>query len=110
MRIRKGINWDFALYMSAYHFIYNLSAYVQYVFVNHDKDNFNVIAITHGGDTPQLCDKLHDESEWQFQAINTALNYDISQNFMLGLGFQIPVAGRAVFRSTTIIGTLQVMY
>ena len=44
MRVQPGFNWMFAAYLGSYRFLDRFSAYVQYAVVNHEKNDYEVVA------------------------------------------------------------------
>ncbi len=135
MRVQPGFNWHFAAYLNAYRFLDRFSAYVQYMVINHDKDDFDVVSIderpTRGSSSEGimvvphkknhhkhherhkrriLTKKLHNESEFRIHIINGALNYEISPNIMLGIVWQIPLFQQNGYRSTTVLGSFNIFF
>lgn len=104
-----GINWSWAVTMSAYHFFERLSFWVQFVMVSHSEDCFKIIC----ADTPVkniLIKKMHEESKWESVMCNMAFNYDISPNIELGALWQAPVKRRNAYKSTTVMGSIIVRF
>ena len=108
--IQPGINWYFGATLSAYHFLDRLSFYVQYLIVTHDKDCFKVRSTSAPTVADVLVGKMREESDWQVQLANVALNYDISPNIALGFLWQAPIKQRNAYRSTTIMGSIVINY
>ncbi|MCK5632385.1 hypothetical protein KAH94_01430, partial [bacterium] len=94
--IQPGYNWQFSLKMDARHFLDKLSFYFQWVVSEHKNDT---IAACH--DSAFKPEALERRSGWKIQVINTALNYDVSDNIALGFLWQAPISQRNAFRSTT---------
>lgn len=108
--IKPGVNWYIAATLSAYHFLDRLSFYFQYFFITHDKDCFSVFSTTAPTPGNVLVSKMREESDWQVQLANVALNYDISPNIALGFLWQAPIKQRNAYRSTTIMGSIVINY
>ena len=97
--ISPGFNWHFGLNMNARHFLGKLSFYAQWVILEHTNDTITVC----NGDKAFKPYVLEKRSGWKAQVVNTAMNYDVSDNISLGFLWQAPVSQRNVFRSTTVM-------
>lgn len=104
--ISPGFNWHFGLHMSARNFLDKLSFYAQWVVIEHTNDKITVC----NGDTAFKPCVLEKSSGWKAQVVNTALNYDISENISLGFLWQAPVSQRNVFWSTTVMFGFNVVF
>lgn len=119
MRVTPGFNWNFAAYFGSYRFLDRFSAWAQYVVVSHQRDEFELVSPWdpncydyHTGITERkiLFHKLRQESSFRAHFVNVALNYEISPNIQLGIGWQIPVFQQNAYRSSTVIGTFQIFF
>lgn len=102
---KPGNNHHFAVMMHAYRFIGKLSAWVEFVFVNHDEDTIKL----KNPDLNTIFNVTQQECATKFtsQFLTTAVNYEISPNMVLGFAVQWPLQQRNSYRSTTVIGTLK---
>jgi hypothetical protein len=109
--VHPGMNWNFAAYLGTYRFLDRFSAYVQYVLVNHDKDEFQLISRDPSAHHHEiLTRKLHDESGFRSHLINGALNYEISPHMTLGVVWQIPIFQQNAYSSTTVLFTFETYF
>lgn len=94
-----GNTWFMAFGTNAYHFLDNLSVYVQYVYMAHLHDHIELIT----PDPAFIPSRLEKDTSFKIQLANFGFNYDISPNFSLGLGVQYPLARRAAYKAQTIL-------
>lgn len=104
--INPGFNWHFGLHMQAHHFLEHLSFYGQWVIMEHMNDKITVC----NGDTTFKPAVLEKKSGFKAQVFNSALNYDISPNIGLGILWQAPLSQRNVFRSSTVMFGLNLIF
>jgi len=97
VEIQPGNTWHVGLVMNAFHFMDCLSAYVEYLFVVHDKDKLCLLT----GDNAFFPCVLECRSPWKSQLFNVGINYDISPNFTLGAAVQLPLARQNAYKVTT---------
>lgn len=60
--------------------------------------------------TPQQIfypDKLEAESEWDSQVVNFGFDYMITRELTLGFVVQVPITGRRVYKTSTIMGSIR---
>lgn len=103
---QPGYNWHFGAKMNAYHFLDNLSAYFEYMLIQHSPDKICVL----NGDPafkPQVLNRI---SDWKVHLANFALNYDLSPSIGVGFLWQAPLVQRRVYRSTTVMFGLNFTY
>ena len=116
VKVSPGHNWHFGLKMSAHHFLDKLSFYFQWVILEHKNDRITINGCDNDKTVIDDCTTvfkpsvLENISGWKSQMITTALNYDISPNISIGFLWQAPVSQRNVFRSTTIMFGLNLVY
>ncbi|OGB83157.1 hypothetical protein A3F66_00135 [candidate division TM6 bacterium RIFCSPHIGHO2_12_FULL_32_22] len=118
--IDPGNVWHFSLYMNSRYFVEHTSAWFQYVYINHDKDNFTVlgpnVSLATENEPPNeqvavfLPGELKCKSAWTAQLFNFGLNYDISPNFSLGALAQIPMSRTNAYRSSTLFVSLNMFF
>lgn len=126
--IRKpGNNWHISLTLAAYRFLCNLSGFAQWVYMSHGEDELHIPnpdvnnpVITAIDPNPAIPNPnqirifkpelAECRSKFEAQVFNTGLNYEISENFTLGLLVQWPVAQRNAYRSTTYMGSMRMIF
>ena len=104
--ICPGFNWHFGLKMLAYQFLDRLSGYFEWIVVTHQDDKIR----------PKKCDPafkpeiLERRSCWQSQFGNFGLYYDISPCISLGFLWQMPLAEKGAYRSSTVLLSLTAFF
>lgn len=104
--ICPGFNWHFGLKMLAYQFLDRLSGYFEWIVVTHKDDKI----------TPKKCDPafkpevIEKRSCWQSQFGNFSLYYDISPCINFGLLWQMPLAEKGAYRSSTVLFSLSAFF
>lgn len=105
---QPGRNIRFDAHLTAHHFLCLLTGWVQYSYVCHNEDE---ITLKNPADIPfYRPDVLECVTKWESQILNTGATYDISPNIALGVVVQWPLMQRNAYRSTTILGTIQVEF
>ncbi len=94
-----GNTWYISFGMYAYQFLSKLSVYAQYMYLNHLSDTITLVT----PDTAFKPDRLEEDTFFKVQIANLGFNYDISPNFSLGLGLQLPLARRAAYKTQVIL-------
>lgn len=119
---RPGTNYHFSLVLSAFRFLCNLSGFAQFVFISHAEDRLfipnptvnNPVINVAGSTLPPVrlfrTDLAECRSKFESRVFNTGLNYEIGENFSLGLLVQWPVYQRNAYRSTTYMGSLRLIF
>lgn len=101
VEIRPGLNWHFGGKIAAYHFLDRLSAWLQYIQMQHCADDINLRKCEDEGIfLPQAFEEL---TAFKAKFINVGLNYDISPNISLGLFWQAPLSQQNTYRSSTVM-------
>ena len=113
--IRPGPTWNFNFGMHAYHFLDNLSVWIEYAIVSHARDKITVCRsfIPEGSlyfNTGFDVDRSECLSKWESHLLNVGFNYDLFDCFAAGIGAQIPVSGRNAYRSGTVMASLTFVY
>jgi hypothetical protein len=103
---QPGANWNFGGKISAYHFLDNLSMYFQYELIHHEKDKICVLD-NDPAFTPFAIEK---NSDWKVHMANIGFNYDCSPNILLGLFYQMPLAQKGTYKSTTLMFTFNATF
>lgn len=106
VKVEPGFNWHFGLHMQAHHFMDKLSFYGQWVIMEHMNDKITVC----NNDSAFKPAALERYTGWKAQVFNSALNYDISPHIGLGILWQAPLSQRNVFRSSTFMIGLNLIF
>ena len=104
--IKPGHSWHFLARLAAYHFLDNLSMHFEWVMLTHSQDCITL-------DTPDpafLPQRLEKMSTFKTKLGNAGFNYDISPNISLGFLWQIPFSQRNTYRSSTLMGGINVTF
>jgi hypothetical protein len=113
--IRPGPTWNVNFGMHAYHFLDNLSVWIEYAIVSHTNDKIKVCRsfIPEGskyfntGFDVELAECL---TKWESHVVNVGFNYDLFDCLAVGILWQAPARQRNVYRSGTVLGTLSFVY
>lgn len=113
--LRPGPTWYGTIGMNAYHFLDNLSFWGEYCIVSHAEDEIKVcrsfipedsIYFQTGFDVK----RAECFSKWESHFLNLAFNYDLTDNFAVGLLLQLPVRQRNAYKSQTILGSINFVF
>lgn len=108
---RPGTNYHFSAVLSAFRFLCNLSGFAQFVFISHAEDQLYIPnPEVNNPDNMFRLRQAECSSKFESRVFNTGLNYEIGQNFSLGLLVQWPVDQRNTYRSTTYMGSLRLIF
>ncbi len=97
--VKPGNSWFVSLGINAYHFLENLSVYVQYLYTAHLIDTVTLVT----PDPAFLPSRLAEDSPFKIQVANFGFDYDLSPNFSLGVGYQMPLARRGAYKANTVL-------
>lgn len=106
VRRKPGRNVNYGFLFNAYRFIDKLSCAIEYAFISHGEDQISLTA-PEPAFIPRQAECL---SKFSVHILNTSLYYEISPNFILGFGVQWPLVERNVYRATTVLGTIQLVF
>ena len=125
--IRPGTNWYFELGMYAPRFLDKLSFYGQFVTLHHNEDELCIIkdlrldsanlqqarqraiannTLCNEPLPPFALEKFKDRTAFDVQLANFGFTYDLSPHLTVGALAQIPISGRSVYRSNTLMLSL----
>lgn len=113
--IRPGPTWTFNFGMHAWHFLDNLSVWIDYNIVSHATDKIEVcrsfipegsIYYEQGFDV----DRAECLTKWESHVVNVGFNYDLFDCLAIGILWQAPARQRNAYRSGTILGSLHFTY
>ncbi len=97
--VSPGHNWHFGGKITAYHFLGRLSAYFQYLMLEHEDDTIK-LKKPDPAFKPEALEKV---TGWKIKIANIGFNYDISPNVGLGFLWQAPLSQRNTYRSSTVM-------
>ena len=107
-RISPGSTWYISLFFNSYHFEEDLTFYMQYLYVGHNKDKLTLLQ-----PDPDHIFKpkiLEGRSIWNSHVANVGLTYDVSPSIAIGCGGQIPLKQLNSYRSSTFSVSLTISH
>ncbi len=117
---KPGLVWNAHLDLAAYNFIPKLSFFFNYIYTKHEHDNIELennnclrFPDEYGNCYTNCCfpmyhpEKLEAESAWDSQVLNIAFEYEVTKKLFIGAAAQVPITGARVYKTSTIIGTIQ---
>jgi len=99
IKVSPGDSWFISLGLNAYHFLENLSVYVQYLYTQHLTDTVQLVT----PDPAFIPSRLEQDTPFKVQVANFGFDYDLSPNFALGVGYQMPLARRGAYKANTVL-------
>jgi hypothetical protein len=113
--IRPGPTWTCNFGMNAYHFLENLSVWIDYNIVSHTNDKIEVCRsfIPEGSkyfESGFDVERAECLSKWESHVVNVGFNYDLYDCLAIGVAWQAPARQRNAYRSGTVIGSLHYTY
>lgn len=109
-----GTSWNAHVDLASLNFSDGLSFYFNYIYSKHESDKItlpckNCSEPDAQGNTEQLFfpHKLEKESEWDSQMLHFALDYEITDQLFMGVSVQLPIAGRRIYKTSTIMGSIR---
>jgi hypothetical protein len=107
-RIQPGSTWYISLFFNSYHFEEDLTFYMQYLYVGHNKDKLTLIESDPDHIfKPKL---LEGRSIWNSHVANVGLTYDVSPSIAIACGGQIPLKQLNSYRSATFSVSLTISH
>lgn len=117
---RQGTTWNIYTTLQALNYISSLSFYGSYVYTRHENDNIQLsdddcpddcpadCAVLPNGERAQcfLPKVLEQRSIWRSQVVHAGFDYAVTDNLSFGFSVQAYLAGRRVFRPTTVMGAV----
>ena len=103
---KPGQSWFVSLGLNAYHLMDNLSIYAQYLYMAHLKDKISLVV----PDAAFIPSRLEQDSPFKIQVANFGFDYDLSPNFAIGLGYQMPLARRGAYKANTVLLNLTLTF
>ncbi len=103
---KPGQSWFISLGLNAYHLVDNLSIYAQYLYTAHLQDKISLVT----PDPAFLPSRLEKDSPFKIQVANFGFDYDLSPNFALGIGYQMPLARRGAYKTNTVLLNLTLTF
>lgn len=107
-----GITWYGNASFKADGFSDALSLYFDYIYTYHKRDIITLReSVPARASAFQLgVARAEEESNWKTQLLNVGLDYRINKNLSFGAGFQAMIAGVRVFKTTTAMGTMTLLW
>lgn len=102
--------------INSLNFIDGMTAYAEYTYISHKNDDLTIANAELKAVIDQdkdMLDGLNDqirETAWSTQELHCGLSYQVTQNLELGVSFKAHVAGEAVPRVKTVMGTMKVAF
>ncbi len=109
---RPGFIWYLNASMKAEHFLETLSFYFDYLYTQHEKDDYKLKAYPAARQAAfeEGVALMRKESFWKNQQVQLGLKYDITPNVALGAAAQAHISGVRVARLVTIMGGMTVSF
>ncbi len=113
--IRPGPTWNFNFGMNAYHFLDNLSVWIEYAIVSHTPDKIKVCRSfipqnSRYFESGFQIERAECASKWEVHLVNVGFNYDLFDCLSIGLLWQAPAKQRNAYRSGMVMGTVTFVY
>lgn len=109
---RPGFVWYLNASIKAEHFLETLSAYLDYVYTQHEKDDYVLKA--YPARRQQAFEAgvaaMRGSSMWKNQQVQLGLKYDITPNIALGAAAQAHISGTRVARLVTLLGSMAITF
>lgn len=107
-----GITWYANASLKAEGYNGVMSLYFDYIYAYHEKDAISLRESTPTRATafgPGVA-RLEEESCWKNQLFNIGLDYRVTKNLLFGCAVQAPISGVKVFKATTILGSMTLLF
>ncbi|MBA2307432.1 hypothetical protein H0W26_04840, partial [Candidatus Dependentiae bacterium] len=113
--LRPGPTWYGTIGMNAHHFLDNLSFWGEYCIVSHGEDEIKICRSLIPEDSIYFqtgfdVKRAECFSKWESHFLNLGFNYDLTDNFSIGLLLQIPVRQRNAYKSQTVLGSIHFVF
>jgi len=105
-----GTLWYANVSFKAENFSPDFSFYLDYIYTHHAKDTITIKetnATRKALFKPQM---LEEQSLWKAQQMNAGLKYDLTAHCSLGFAVQGYIGGERTFRTTTMLGSLIIVF
>jgi hypothetical protein len=106
IRKRPGAVWYLNASFKAYEFIERFSLFFDYVYSEHKRDSIIVQETTSTRNSYFKPEKIIDDSRWRTNVIHGGINYRVASGLDIGFSFQAHLSGARVYKTTTMMGTL----
>lgn len=107
---KPGEVWYANISMKAYDFIDNFSFFFDYIYTQHNKDDITIKECDTARASYFLPEKLEQVSRWKSNLVHAGINYRVTPGLEIGLSFNAHISGRRVYRTTTILGTMNFIF
>jgi len=103
---RPGTVWYLNASLKTEEFIEQFSFFFDYVYSEHKRDSITLKETVTTRNAYFFPEKLREDSKWRTNVIHAGLNYRVSSGLDLGFSFQAHLSGARVYKTTTMMGTL----
>jgi len=114
LRRKPGPVWYANLSLKAHEFIKNFSASLEYIYIQHNRDSITLLESNETRKTAFINGKgpetLQEYSRWKSNIIQGGIEYKVCPGLQLGLSFQAHISGVYVYRTTTVMGTMSLVF
>lgn len=104
---RPGALWKVYATMKAHHFIDYLSCYMSYVLVAHERDSISLSGTNKALFLPL---KLAQDGQYNAQLLHIGFEYEVTPALRFGLGVQSVFAGKKIWKTSTVAGSLSFVF
>ncbi|MBD3273185.1 hypothetical protein GF385_02425 [Candidatus Dependentiae bacterium] len=111
-KIKKdpGLLWNFNASLKALQFLDNFSAYMDFIYLRHNRDEITMREDDEDRNDYFLPSTNEENSKWWATIFQGGVEYVFSKGLQIGIGFQAHLSGRRVYRTTTILGTMSFVF
>jgi len=103
-----GITWYGNISAKGDNFIDGLSAFFDYMYTSHEKDNFKLLETNTARkevfEKNGSMQEMERRSSWINQQVNIGLEYQIVKNLAIGGAVQAHISGKRVLQTVTVLG------
>jgi hypothetical protein len=107
-----GVTWYANASLKAEDFIKDLAFYLDYVYTCHESDDVTLkeTDATRKAAFNNGLDKFKRETAWKNQQFDVGLNYKVTPRLAFGAAVQSHISGVNVFKTTTVMGSMTLMF
>ncbi|KKP22472.1 MAG: hypothetical protein SZ59_C0006G0013 [candidate division TM6 bacterium GW2011_GWF2_28_16] len=105
-----GLLWHFDASMYAPEFIDHFSAYLDFVYLRHNRDKITMQEHDSERNAYFVPSVNEENSKWWATILQGGVEYSFTPGLQIGLGFQTHLSGRRVYRDTTVLGTMTFVF
>lgn len=104
---RPGALWKVYATLKAHHFIDYLSCYMSYILVAHERDTISLSGTNKAQFLPL---KLAKDGQYNAQLLHVGFEYEVTPALRFGLGVQSVFAGKHIWKTSTVAGSLSFVF